>query len=66
MRILFLIPLLFISGCVTLIEKGVVVDGKRIATEFIRIKGIGGGTFPDGTKGEGKPMVEMPKFELDN
>ena len=66
MKMLFLIPLLFISGCVTLIEKGVVVDGEHIATEFIRIRGIGSGAFPDGTKGEGKPMIEMPKLEFDN
>ncbi len=66
MRIVFLISIIFCIGCVTLIEKGTVVDGEYNVTQFIRIKGIGGGEFPDGTKGEGRPMVEMPKFELDN
>ncbi len=66
MKILFLIGLVFMFGCSTLITKGTVVNGKLIATEFIKIKGIGKGEFPDGTKGEGKPMVQFPKFELDN
>lgn len=58
--LLFTIPIL--AGCTTLITKGKIVDGEYVATEFIRIRGIGKGEFPDGTKGEGKPMVEMPQI----
>ncbi len=65
MKILFLIPLVFIS-CTTTITKGSIVDSRYIATDFIRVKGIGKGEFPDGTKGEGTPLFQLPKLELDN
>ncbi len=56
--ILLILPL--IMGCTTLITKGKWVDGKKVPDLYIEIKGIGGGKFPDGTEGEGRPMVEVP------
>jgi len=59
LTILLIIPLTLCS-CATTITKGKWVDGKKVPDEYIEIKGIGGGKFPDGTEGEGRPMVELP------
>ncbi len=67
MKKYFLISLILISGCAnTIITKGKVVDGELIPDEYIQVRGHGGGKFPNGTEGTGKPMFEMPKVEYDN
>jgi len=62
--ILAVLGLSFIS-CTTIITKGKVVNGDLVASEFIKIRGIGSGEFPDGTKGTGEPMMKMPDIEFD-
>lgn len=61
---LFLITVLGLSliGCTTIITKGKVVNGQLVASEFIKIRGIGSGTFPDGTSGKGEPLIKMPQL----
>lgn len=69
LTILLTVLMIGLAGCSTLIEKGTVVESKcggyyeYVPKEYIKIEGMGKGEFPDGTKGEGKPMIDFPDLE---